>query len=100
MEYHRGTQQSERTPRHRQICVADRLRQRPTPPAYRIPHREATTMKLELTDAVALTHPISEEGLEAGDIGAIVSVYDVGAYDVEFANEYGETIAILTLREP
>jgi hypothetical protein len=41
----RGTQNSERTAPHRQICVADRLRQRSTAPAYRISNREATTMK-------------------------------------------------------
>lgn len=49
-------------------------------------------------DTVILTHDIQEEGLKAGDRGAIVHCYSDGqAFEVEFVNAEGCTIAILTL---
>ncbi|MDP3733081.1 MAG: DUF4926 domain-containing protein [Candidatus Daviesbacteria bacterium] len=49
-------------------------------------------------EIVALNHYISEYGLKEGDTGTIVEVYDNGsAFEVEFINPQGETIALLTL---
>ena len=49
-------------------------------------------------DTVALTRDIADKGLKAGDIGAIVHVYEDGrAYEVEFVSLRGETLALLTL---
>jgi hypothetical protein len=49
-------------------------------------------------DAVVLTRDILERPLRAGDVGAVVAVYDVGrAYEVEFVTGDGRTIAVLTL---
>ena len=48
-------------------------------------------------DTVVLTRAIPNHGLEAGDVGAIVHVYESGkAFEVEFVA--GEsTLAVLTL---
>jgi hypothetical protein len=49
-------------------------------------------------DLVVLTHPIAAHGLEQGDIGTIVHVYQDGqAYEVEFVTAEGATVAVLTL---
>ena len=55
-------------------------------------------MKFNELDIVTLKHDISEYGLSKGGIGTIVEVYKNGeAYEVEFTNKKGETIALLTL---
>ena len=49
-------------------------------------------------EVVALTEAIPAEGLEAGDTGTIVEIYDNGkGFDVEFVTALGETIAVVTL---
>ncbi|TRU84145.1 MAG: DUF4926 domain-containing protein [Microcystis novacekii Mn_MB_F_20050700_S1] len=49
-------------------------------------------------DVITLTHDIQEHGLKKGTQGAIVHCYnDQQAYEVEFVNDEGETLAILTL---
>lgn len=49
-------------------------------------------------DTVVLTHDIKEHGLKQGDIGAVVHCYSDGAaFEVEFINTEGKTIALLTL---
>ncbi len=49
-------------------------------------------------DSVALTHNITEYGLQRGDIGAVIHCYkDDVAFEVEFATAEGKTIAVLTL---
>ncbi|MCA9110921.1 MAG: DUF4926 domain-containing protein [Planctomycetaceae bacterium] len=49
-------------------------------------------------ETVVLTRSIPEYGLVAGDLGAIVAVYDEGkAFEVEFIESDGRTIAVLTL---
>ena len=50
-------------------------------------------------DRVALTRALPEQGLVAGDIGAVVGVHQDGkGFTVEFMSLGGETIAIVTLR--
>lgn len=49
-------------------------------------------------EIVTLNHDISEYGLEEGDAGTVVDVYENGeAYEVEFMTDEGKTIALLTL---
>ncbi|HNR30962.1 MAG TPA: DUF4926 domain-containing protein [Candidatus Hydrogenedentes bacterium] len=49
-------------------------------------------------DRVVLTRPVPEEGLEPGDVGAVVHVYGDGeAYEVEFTTLDGRTAAVVTL---
>ncbi|NOX63008.1 MAG: DUF4926 domain-containing protein [Chloroflexi bacterium] len=51
-------------------------------------------------DTVILLHDIPEHGLKRGDIGAIVHVYrDKRAYEVEFVEGGGRTVALVTLTE-
>ncbi len=49
-------------------------------------------------DRVVLKTPVTAEGLEAGDVGAVVHVYRDGqAYEVEFVTLEGKTAAVVTL---
>ncbi|PPD31299.1 MAG: DUF4926 domain-containing protein [Hyphomicrobium sp.] len=49
-------------------------------------------------EVVALTRPVPEYGLVAGDVGTVVMVYDGGkGFTVEFMTVKGKTIAIVTL---
>ncbi len=49
-------------------------------------------------DVVALTRDRPEDGLHAGDVGAIVHVYGNGqAYEVEFVDEQGQSKAVATV---
>ncbi len=49
-------------------------------------------------DRVILTAPLPGEGLEAGDVGTIVHVYQDGeAYEVEFVALDGHTTAVATI---
>ena len=45
-----------------------------------------------------MTTNVSDEGLEAGDVGTVVHIHKGGeGYDVEFMTLTGETVAIVTL---
>jgi hypothetical protein len=47
---------------------------------------------------VVLSTPLPSEGLEAGDVGTVVHVYEDGqAYEVEFVTLDGHTAAVATL---
>ena len=47
---------------------------------------------------VVLNRDLTDAGLHAGDVGAIVHVYGAGtAYEVEFVDGDGTTIAVKTL---
>jgi hypothetical protein len=49
-------------------------------------------------DTVVLTRSFPDWGLVAGDVGAIVSEYDDHkAFEVEFVNSAGRTVALLTV---
>jgi hypothetical protein len=49
-------------------------------------------------DRVALTAPLPGEGLEAGDIGAVVHIYpQEQAYELEFVTLAGKTAAVVTV---
>jgi hypothetical protein len=55
-------------------------------------------MKFAMLDTVVLTHDLSEHGLRAGDLGAVVEVYGEDGVEVEFVQASGQTMALLTLR--
>jgi Domain of unknown function (DUF4926) len=47
---------------------------------------------------VVLNRDVPDSGLHAGDVGAVVHVYGQGtAYEVEFVDGDGTTIALMTL---
>ena len=49
-------------------------------------------------DIVALTRAVPEYGLQAGDVGTVVMVYEDGkGFTVEFTTVKGKTIAIATV---
>ncbi|HLP48722.1 MAG TPA: DUF4926 domain-containing protein [Candidatus Deferrimicrobium sp.] len=51
-------------------------------------------------DTVALNHDIIDYGLKEGDLGAVVHCYEDGeAFEVEFVDFDGKTIALLTLNK-
>jgi hypothetical protein len=53
---------------------------------------------IEELDTVVLLRDIEEQGLEQGDIGAVVHRYaNADAYEVEFVTGKGDTVAVLTL---
>ena len=52
-----------------------------------------------LFDVVELTMDIPEQGLYAGMQGAIVECHPDAAYEVEFTDEHGETLALLASRQ-
>lgn len=56
-------------------------------------------MDFKKLECVVLLHDISEHGLRAGDIGAIVEVYPKGGLEVEFVTGSGKTQALVTLSE-
>jgi len=57
-----------------------------------------TNANIEERYTVVLLHDVEDQGLERGDIGAVVHRYtDADAYEVEFVTGEGETVAVLTL---
>ena len=54
-------------------------------------------MTYRLLDTVVLTHDLPDYGLRAGDLGAVVEVYDAEAIEVEFVRASGKTQAVVTL---
>jgi Domain of unknown function (DUF4926) len=59
----------------------------------------AMNTDIKLLDVVELLEGMPEEGLAAGAKGTVVEVYKTPslAYEVEFCNDCGETIAMLAL---
>ena len=52
-------------------------------------------------DTVRLMKPIDAAGVAVGDVGTVVHVYSTPrlAFEVEFSNDEGETIAMLPLTQ-
>ena len=54
---------------------------------------------MQLLDTVALVNALPDEGLLAGGVGAIVPIFVAGsAFEVEFTDDDGGTVALVTLR--
>ncbi len=56
-------------------------------------------MKVAVLDTVVLNKDIPAEGLKAGDVGAVVEVYEPDGMEVEFVAGSGVTQAVVTLSE-
>jgi hypothetical protein len=50
-------------------------------------------------DTVVLNRDLPQHGLQTGDVGAVVEVYEPDGLDVEFVTGAGETLALVTLRD-
>ncbi|MEQ8535765.1 MAG: DUF4926 domain-containing protein [Imperialibacter sp.] len=53
--------------------------------------------KIKLLDTVALVKDMPEFGLVSGQVGTVVELHSSSAFEIEFANLKGETIAELPL---
>lgn len=54
--------------------------------------------KMHEHDTVVLVRSLPDHGLEAGDVGSIVHVYDAGkGFEVEFVAGSGATLGVVTL---
>lgn len=49
-------------------------------------------------DTAALARDLPEKGLRAGDLGAVVEVYEPDGIEVEFVTATGHTEALVTLK--
>ena len=56
-------------------------------------------MPIKEHDAVVLSRPLPEHGLQIGDVGAVVFVHrNNEAYEVEFIAGDGNTVGVVTLK--
>jgi len=55
-------------------------------------------MKFKTLDTVVLTRDLPEHGLQKGDLGAVVQVYEPDGVEVEFVTASGRTEALVTLK--
>lgn len=55
-------------------------------------------MTYRTLDTVVLTKDLPEHGLKAGDLGAVVHVYEPDGLEVEFVTASGRSEAVVTLR--
>ncbi len=55
-------------------------------------------MKFAVLDTVVLNRDLSQHGLRAGDLGAVVELYGADGVEVEFVRASGETKALVTLK--
>lgn len=56
-------------------------------------------MRFKMLDTVVLNRDIPELGLKAGDLGAVVQIYEPDGLDVEFVTAAGKTEGLATLNE-
>jgi hypothetical protein len=56
-------------------------------------------MTYKASDTVVLTRDLPDVGLRAGDLGAVVQVYEPDGLEVEFVTASGRTEALVTLTE-
>ncbi len=54
-------------------------------------------MKYKLLDTVVLDRDLPQHGLRAGDLGAVVEVYEPAGLEVELVTASGKTQALVTL---
>jgi len=54
-------------------------------------------IKPELYDVIELLTDLPQVEIKAGQLGTIVDKHNENAYEVEFANDGGETLALLAL---
>ena len=56
-------------------------------------------MSYNLLDTVVLARDLPRHNLRAGDLGAVVEVYEPDGLEVEFVTASGRTQALVTLKE-
>ena len=54
-------------------------------------------MPVKLLDVVALLEDKPDQGLVAGQVGTVVEVRAPNAFDVEFLDAHGRTVAVIEL---
>ncbi len=54
-------------------------------------------MKYKLLETVVLDRDLPQHGLRAGDLGAVVEVYEPAGLEEEFVTASGKTQALVTL---
>ena len=54
--------------------------------------------QIRLSDVVALTEDIPDRGLLRGQVGTVVESLGPGVFEVDFADNYGRTYAMLPLK--
>jgi len=54
-------------------------------------------MTIQLLDTVVLVKELPNSGLQPGDIGAVVALYEPDGIEVEFVSASGKTQALVTL---
>ena len=55
-------------------------------------------MKIKLLDTVVMQRSLPEYGINAGDTGAVVELYEPNGIEVEFVTGSGKTQALVTLK--
>jgi hypothetical protein len=55
-------------------------------------------MTFALLETVVLNRDLPEHGLRAGDLGAVVDLYEPDGVEVEFVRASGQTKALVTLK--
>ena len=55
-------------------------------------------MKMKLLDTVVLQRSLPEHGVQIGDVGAVVEIYEPDGIEVEFVTGSGKTQALVTLK--
>ena len=55
-------------------------------------------MDFKALDTVVLTRDLPTYGLRAGDLGAVVEIYEPDGLEVEFVTALGKTGAVVTVR--
>ena len=56
-------------------------------------------MRFKELDTVVLDQDLPEQGLQKGDLGAVVQVYEPDGLEVEFVSASGRTEALVTLKD-
>lgn len=56
-------------------------------------------MKYSVLDTVVLTRDLPKHKLRAGDLGAVVQIYEPDGLEVEFVTAAGRTEALVTLKQ-
>ena len=57
-----------------------------------------SNIPISLLDVVALTEPLPQNDLDAGQVGTIVEMLGRDTYEVEFSDDNGKTYAQLALK--
>lgn len=55
-------------------------------------------MKFRKLDTVVLDRDLPDRGLQRGDLGAVVEIYEPDGIEVEFVTASGRTQAVVTLK--